>query len=70
MKDLAKVHTRLLLKWLRKAHACGGTGYDPTNNHGSEILIAVLKAELAKREHIPNKQEAKILRQLKAKTKN
>jgi hypothetical protein len=39
---------------------------DPTENNGEEISIEELKVELSKREHIPNKIEAKIIRQGKA----
>lgn len=60
--DLSKIRTRKLLKWLNKARACGG-GYDPTDNHGPAISTEELKEELAKREHIPNKQEARQIRQ-------
>lgn len=64
--DLTKEHTRTLLKWLNKARRCG-LGYDPTDNGNSVISIKELKDELAKREHIPNKLEAKKIRQEKAK---
>jgi hypothetical protein len=39
-------------------------GYD--DYCGSTITVADLKAELAKRPHVPNKQESKALRQAKA----
>lgn len=62
--DLTKQPTRILLKWLNKARKCG-FGYDPSENHGDEISIEDLKLELAKREHIPNKKEAKEIRKQK-----
>jgi len=64
--DLLKgKHTKVLLKWLASARACGGV----FEWHGHEIPIEQLKEELAKREHVPNKAEAKILRQALAKKK-
>ncbi|MNL91176.1 hypothetical protein D3C81_09060 [compost metagenome] len=64
MFDLKKQPTRILLKWLAKARKCG-SGYDPTENGGNEISIVALKAELATREHVPNKHEAKAIRRAK-----
>lgn len=66
--DLSRIHTRELLAWRDKCYACGGS-YDPTENHGPEVSIKEIKAELAKREHIPNKKEAKAVRQQKAHAK-
>jgi hypothetical protein len=37
-----------------------------THDEGSEVTVVDLKAELATREHVPNKQEAKEIRRKKA----
>ncbi len=63
--NLKKIHTKTLLKWQKKARTCGGS-YDPTGNHETAITIDDIKAELDTREHIPNKKEAKHIRQLSA----
>ena len=65
---LKNIPTRLLLKWRDRCYACGG-GYDPTENNNNVIPLERIKEELAKREHIPNKKEAKRIRQLKAKAR-
>ena len=67
-KELASLRTRKLLRYRDKALACGGIGYDPTCNHGDIIPIELIYEELNKREHVPNKKEAKIIRQNKAKS--
>jgi hypothetical protein len=67
--NLKEIKTKVLLGYLDKARRCGGIGYDPTNNHGDIIPIEELKAELTKREHIPNKSEAKNIRRMKAQGK-
>jgi hypothetical protein len=65
---LTTIHTRKLLQWLEKARKCGQGGYDPFNNgNGYCFSIELLKNELSEREHIPNKQEAKKIRQQKTK---
>lgn len=71
------VPTKKLMAWRDKCYKChlGGRtndytlGYDPTNNHGPEIALCDILIELANREHIPNKQEAKDIRREKAKKK-
>ena len=65
--NLSKIPTRRLLNYLNHARACGGS-YDITNNHCSDMVVSIdeLKAELVTREHIPNKKEAKKIRQEKA----
>lgn len=67
--DLKKVHTRQLISWLRKARATGGwyTPGDHKDPHARGATIEQLKAELATREHIPNKKESKEQRQEAAK---
>ena len=68
-KTLKEAHTRILMSWLSKARACGG-GYNPFDDNSEfGFSIGELKIELSKREHIPNKQEAKTIRQQKAKEK-
>lgn len=74
--DLTKISTRELLGYLNRARICHSkycnehdNGYDPTDDGGDEIPIAELKAELATREHIPNKPEGKLLRRARAKRK-
>lgn len=67
--DLTQLHTRELLQYLQSARACGGT-YNPGDHDYGGIFFTILeiKAELAKREHIPNKQEGIAARRLKART--
>ena len=66
---LKRAHTRQLLNWLRAARACGGS-YSPCEEAtGTFLSISDLKAELATREHIPNKAESKALRQAAAKNR-
>lgn len=64
-KDLTKIHTKVLLDWLNHARKCGGS-YSPSGTYVDVFSIDELKAELATREHIPNKEEAKKIRQQKA----
>ena len=64
---LKRAHTRQLLGWLRRARACGGR-YSPCEQApGTFLSITALKAELATREHIPNKAESRARRQAAAK---
>jgi len=68
--DLTKIYTRALLKMLRSWHYQNWylEIHDYSFNRDYHLpTIEELKAELATREHIPNKQEAKVLRQQKAK---
>ncbi len=65
--DLKNLHTSVLLGYLATARACGCGGVDPTGNCNEHITIDEIKKELATREHLPNKVEAKKLRQDKAK---
>jgi len=63
---LKNAHTRQLLKWLKRARH-GGL-YSPCEQApGTFLSIEEIKAELATREHIPNKAEAKTKRQAAAK---
>lgn len=63
-EELKKTPTRQLLQLLNTARACGGSFIDCY-----EITVKQIKDELSTREHIPNKQEAKLIRQHKAKFK-
>lgn len=60
--DLPHLHTRVLMGYLRSAQALG---YAAPNYSGKEIPLADIKAELAKRPHVPNKPEAQALRRAK-----
>lgn len=71
-QDLTKLHTKQLLAMLHNLRA----GYSNEVNYGDEFAaatvaitgeMAALKAELAKRPHVPNKAEAKKIRQEAAK---
>jgi hypothetical protein len=64
---LKNAHTRVLLKWLRSARACGGSFSPCEESPGTFLSIEALKAELATREHIPNKAESRAIRQAAAK---
>lgn len=66
-KLLKGAHTRQLLNWLQRARRCGG-GYSPCDQApGTFLSVTALKAELATREHIPNKAESRAIRQAAAK---
>lgn len=74
---LKKLHTRQLLNLRNRIYrVSGGYWYKPENkmvydvseNHqGMIVSLKQVKAELATREHVPNKKEAKALRQQRAK---
>ncbi|OBV38807.1 hypothetical protein [Janthinobacterium psychrotolerans] len=72
-QDLPRLHARQLLAQLRRLraaqsnllHYAGATEAQAQQAFGA--AIAALKAELARRPHLPNKQEAKALRQAAAK---
>jgi len=61
---LEKAHVRELLQWKNKCYRChgndcpGGYGYALWDN-GPEVPLDAIKAELAKRPHVMNKQEHK-----------
>ena len=69
LEYLKSIDTRQLMSWRERAYACGGyyTPFDHKSNSAMIFSIEDIKAELGTREHIPNKQEAKALRQQKAK---
>jgi hypothetical protein len=62
MSDLTTIHTKVLLNMLASCR-CGF--YDEPG----DPTLDEIKAELAKRPHVPNKLEGKKLRQLAAKRK-
>jgi hypothetical protein len=71
LEYLKSIETRQLMSWRERAYACGGY-YTPFNHHSNSAMIFSIddiKAELSTREHIPNKKEAKVIRQTKAKEK-
>lgn len=55
--DLTRIHTRLLLKYLQKSRGLPYIVEPDDGDHGT--TYDDIKAELAKREHIPNKIEGK-----------
>lgn len=61
--------TRQLKKMLDIARACGGKYCFAGDAGGPGLTFDELKAELDTREHIPNKQEARLVRQQKARAK-
>jgi len=63
MQPLKELHTRVLLRYLHKARACGGY-YSPCYPECSCSYSAEeIKSVLATREHVSNKKEAKLIRQ-------
>jgi hypothetical protein len=74
-KYLEKLHTRQLLALLaRMRHVCGFSipnEWSPVYHITDNLSVRMweVKQELSKREHIPNKAEAKKIRQAKAKAK-
>jgi len=68
--DLPKLHTRVLMEYLRRARSCGGR-YDPCYSGGGDEMRAIsieeIKAELSKRPHVHNKKEAQEIRRNKQK---
>lgn len=66
--DLQKWHTKELLWLLNSTRACGGS-YDISDGCSDYVTYSEVKEELSYREHIPNKTEARIIRQNKAKRK-
>lgn len=62
---LGKLHTKQLLQVLKACRGCGGSYYPFDSD--DEVTYLEVKNELTKREHIPNKQEARKIRQQKAK---
>lgn len=66
-KPLSKIPTRQLLRiYANYRQSYYGWGYD-SDDEDTEHTKFVIKAELDKREHIPNRKEGKLLRQKNAK---
>lgn len=65
LEHLTKKHTKQLMGYLGMCRKFGGF-YSPFDN-ANGVTIDQVKAELATREHVPNKHEAKAIRQAKAK---
>ena len=74
---LSKLHTKVLMNLKQSCYRVNGGGkYNTpehemvynTSGHGNAVNLAQIKAELAKREHIPTKLEAKEIRKRRAKT--
>jgi len=69
---LKSLHTKQLMPMLDACRACGHDAYEVSNepNYGLRwVTKDQIKAELATREHVPNKIEAKVIPQAKAKAK-
>lgn len=61
-------HTRQLMSWRDHSYACGGHFNPIGNGIGNfEYTTEEILAELNTRDHVPNKKEAKTIRQQKAK---
>lgn len=70
IETMKKTSTRQLLQWLNYARKCGGGFWSPSGSSGKYgYRWDDLKKELATREHIPNKKEAKALRRAAAQGK-
>ena len=63
---LEKKTTKELIKWKDYCYKFSGE-YSPSETGPPYYSIEEIKLELSKREHIPNKQESKKIRQEKAK---
>jgi hypothetical protein len=70
-KSIGEYHTKQLMKMLKSVRAINSNEFREWGERGEGAAIPFtyeeLKAELATREHIPNKKEAKKLRQERAK---
>lgn len=68
---LKSAHTRQLIRWRDEAYAGGGiyTPFDYNTNSAMTFRLDEIVNELNTREHVPNKKEARALRQQRAKTK-
>lgn len=72
-------HTRVLMQMRESAYRCSGRNeydlsdeevfYDPFDTRLNYVSLAQIKAELATREHVPNKKEARAIRQERARRK-
>lgn len=72
---LGGLHTRQLLKLRDKAYAVSNIGLDLGQTAyvdvDSRLSVSIhqIRDELSKREHVPNTQEARVIRQQRAKEK-
>ena len=66
-KIVTEAHTKTLMRWRKRALESGVGEYWYDDAGKCVIPHAVIIAELNTREHVPNKSEAKLLRQQKAK---
>ncbi len=62
--DLKSLPTKVLLQYLQAAREKRGRYYPVPGGHA--ISNDDIKAELKKREHVPNKQEARVVRRERA----
>ena len=71
MKDIKKMNTRELLSLYRRTnqHLSYGDMFEEEYIEEVKKEVSEMKKELKNREHIPNKAEAKIIRQEKARRK-
>jgi hypothetical protein len=69
--DLSRVHTRVLMQLLENSRPRRYRyDHDPPAAYHLDVPIACVRAELAKREHVPNKAEARQARQAAARSRN
>ena len=66
-EQMRNMHTRQLLAHLRNTYSWGEYDWTHEDWNSKEIYQARIKAELATREHIPNKIESKKIRIAKKK---
>ena len=59
---LKRCHTRVLMKYRDKCYKLNGYYDILENNSACVVTEDQIRAELATREHVPNKKEAKALR--------
>lgn len=69
IKDITTRKLLMMLNQVRRARSCEANYGDSFYDEDFPFTQSELKAELANREHIPNKQEAKKIRQQRAKQK-
>lgn len=67
-EDMKNLKTRQLLAELRRSHSYGCSySWGDEDWQARDTYQVALKAELATREHIPNKQESKAIRKARIK---
>ena len=68
--DLPNLPTRVLMQYLKVARIHGDYNVGGRYHLGGPFIpLAAIKAELAKRPHVPNRAEARAQRQVQAKSK-